>query len=110
MTYDCCSLPIMEGNEMTEKDLEIQELRRQRDLLLQENAELREKQRWIAVEERLPEGDKDVIVYVPAFNNPKTASFIDVGYYYPIANSWMCKGIYDPTHWMPLPTPPEVRE
>ena len=49
--YDCFSLPTTEVHNMTEKDLEIQNLRR-------EIAELREQikaQEWISVDARLPE-------------------------------------------------------
>ena len=67
--------------------------------------------RWIPVEERLPDTDKDVLVYA-------TAKFIGVskmaidkleeGEQRPI---WLyTHGWFEVTHWMPLPEPPEVSE
>ena len=112
MTYDCCSLPIMEVDAVTEKDVEIQKLRRQRDLLLQENAELREKQRWIPVSERKPKEIKRVFISVPYTDRPEVPPIVEISKFYPTENKWLIESIFDlhPTHWMPLPEAPEVRE
>ena len=85
---------------MTEKDLIIQDLRR-------ENAELRARvQEWISVDDRLPQDDSDVLAYL---------SIGEEGRIYP-AN--YAKGVWfdcifdmpvteSVTHWMPLPELPK---
>ena len=85
---------------MTEKDLIIQDLRR-------ENAELRARvQEWISVEDRLPEDESDVLAYLRDG---------DKGRIYP-AN--YAKGVWfdcifassandTTTHWIPIPEPPK---
>lgn len=63
--------------------------------------------RWIPVEERLPEGDEDVLVYI---HNYQDETFVDVGYYKSSSKKWACYASTerdDITHWMPLPEPPE---
>lgn len=84
---------------MSEKDMIIQELRR-------ENAELRAKiPKWISVEDRLPDAFTPVIVCRPGND---VAHIVEQG----------CKDVMDwwkvygtrtkkVTHWMPLPEPPE---
>lgn len=59
--------------------------------------------RWISVEERLPEDMEDVLV--------KVCAIIDIGYYDERGKCWEMygyEGDCNPTHWMPLPEPPEV--
>ena len=82
---------------MTEKDLIIQDLRR-------ENAKLRARvPKWISVDDRLPQDDSDVLAYL---------SIGEEGRIYP-AN--YAKGVWfdcifntpatdTTTHWMPLPS------
>ena len=62
------------------------------------------KARWIPVEERLPEEGVRVLVFDKAFRQP------EMGTYY-AADGWGGDEIamLDPTHWMPLPEPPEVK-
>lgn len=64
--------------------------------------------RWISVEERLPDKDKDVMCY-----SDKNGGYMFFGYRGWISGEWMEGGslhIGDVTHWMPLPEPPEVEE
>jgi hypothetical protein len=68
---------------------------------------------WISVEDRLPEYDKGVIAYV------KSGSVLEMKY---ASNKnhprlvprweWMGRSVpfWEITHWMPLPSPPDVRD
>ena len=102
---------------MTEKDLIIQDLRR-------ENAELRARvPQWISVNDRLPEEDKDYLVITNDFgkySSVKIRSFAKDGETadeYALAGKkyvwYFWSGEYGyvstntVTHWMPLPEPPE---
>jgi hypothetical protein len=65
-----------------------------------------EQPRWISVEERLPEKDKDVMCY-----SNKNGGHMFFGYRGWISGEWMEGGslhIGDVTHWMSLPSAPEV--
>ena len=96
---------------MTDKEDEIKELREQRDLLLQENAELREKQRWIPVTERLPEDFTRVLIFLPYENHPEVPPRRAIGSYDSEYNHWVVNSMFvHPSHWMPLPPKPEVGE
>ena len=66
--------------------------------------------RWIPVEERLPEvwrNDEtaelvNYMIYSPDFG-------VDIGNYHAKAKKWLCMALpCTVTHWMPLPTGPEV--
>ena len=59
--------------------------------------------RWIPISERLPEGGK-VLVLWKDWTIHLDWTFIDGGSYY-----WWNSGQAVVTHWMPLPTPPEVK-
>jgi hypothetical protein len=61
-------------------------------------------QRWIPVGERLPEENVRVLVFDKAFRQP------EMGTYY-AADGWVGDemAMLDPTHWMPLPEPPEAK-
>ena len=102
---------------MTEKDLIIQDLRR-------ENAELRARvQEWISVTERLPEEDGAYLVTtngVSGLQNVKTRWFAKDGEMvdaYDLAGQKYVWYFYDSecgyastksvTHWMPMPKPPK---
>ena len=85
---------------MTEKDLMIQDLRR-------ENAELRARvPQWISVDDRLPEEDGYYLCCIKSSLFPDRV-YIDI---LECAKSSFEEGhIYTDTitHWMPLPEPPK---
>ena len=96
--------------------MEIEKLRGQNEqlreaaaLVTKESAELLER-RWIPVEERLPEvwrNDEtaelvNYMIYSPDFG-------VDIGNYHAKAKKWLCMALpCTVTHWMPLPSGPEV--
>lgn len=54
---------------------------------------------WIPVTEILPDGKWNVIIFAD--------TFVSEWYYYPIHNCWYRnENDVKPTHWMPLPLPP----
>ena len=86
---------------MTEKDLIIQDLRR-------ENAELRARvQEWISVDDRLPEPFVSVLVNMPGEKPFRT---VREGF---ISNDGIWQSAMfrrepgEVTHWKPLPQPPK---
>ena len=86
---------------MTEKDLIIQDLRR-------ENAELRARvPKWISVDDRLPEAGGYVVCIAKRnpFSRfmPMVARIKKNGWANPITEQY----ISEVTHWMPLPEPPK---
>lgn len=90
---------------MTEKELIIQELRR-------ENAELRAKvPRWISVDDEIPPVEQEVIMYFVDKNMAfGWLSDVDEEMTFWSAytdGGWTCDCDEIPTHWMPLPEPPE---
>ena len=89
-----------EGARMTEKDLMIQDLRR-------ENAELRARMpQWISVEDRLPEPWKQVLIY-------SRYDFCESAFYIGVTGKWRVTWNHEMldadsvTHWMLLPEPPK---
>lgn len=109
---------------MTEKDLEIQNLRRENEWL-KKRIELAERTlaetekklpRWISVEDRLPERMQDVLMF---FNsdcvvdgNMAVGFLTDTDEHLTFWGAW-CDGGWNmkcdetPTFWMPLPEAPE---
>ena len=82
---------------MTEKDLIIQDLRR-------ENAKLRASApKWISVEDRLPEQGEEAIC-IAADGDMMIGKYTEWGWMFPCYFEEL-------THWMPIPQPPkEVEE
>ena len=79
--------------------------------------------KWISVEDRLPDNNVPVIVYVPPHVKDSEEYFGYVGmanYVFSARGGFWCGTdgniygaigiIYDPTHWMPLPEPPKTEE
>lgn len=68
----------------------------------------RNRQRWIPVEEMMPEEGAEVFAYSPSIGR-QVAHIVaaDGG----VAWYWGTSGVLgiDATHWMPLPEPPEVK-
>lgn len=86
-----------------------EQLRESAALVTKESAELLER-RWIPVEERLPEvwrNDEtaelvNYMIYSPDFG-------VDIGNYHAKVKKWLCMALpCTVTHWMPLPSGPEV--
>ena len=78
---------------MTEKDLIIQDLRR-------ENAELRARvPKWISVNDRLPE-PKEEAICINADGDMMIGTYTEWGWMFPCYFKEL-------THWMPLPEPPK---
>jgi len=70
---------------------------------------LREERRWIPVSEQLPERDNmgnpaPVLVVMPGYGG-RTIGYCDNDEY---GVRWQCESTQNPTHWQPLPPPPEA--
>ena len=89
---------------MTEKDLIIQDLRR-------ENAELRARvQEWISVKERLPEPKHEFDArnwYLVALSNGVVKELAYEFHNHSVFGYGWRETAYPVTHWMPLPEPPK---
>ena len=95
---------------MTEKDLIIQDLRR-------ENAELRARvQEWISVDDRLPDNKEHDWVLAQVVEDNGFMHIPTVMEYRQSKNDWFEEtygwlsdhnGAFTVTHWMPLPQPPK---
>ena len=77
--------------------------------ITEELERLQEKNRWISVEEKLPETISDVIIYFD-----RCGGEIGRGWYGKIYNAWVMnngfKCCYNVTHWQHLPDAPESEE
>ena len=88
------------GARMTEKDLIIQDLRR-------ENKELKARvQEWISVNDRLPEPWKQVLIY-------SRYDFCESAFYIGVPGKWRVTWNHEMldadsvTYWMSMPQPPK---
>ena len=65
---------------------------------------------WVSVEERMPDFDVPVLVYVKdLFDNKGTISITKYTITYDLTNNWLGyeNSSFKITHWMPLPAPPD---
>ena len=89
---------------MTEKDLLIQDLRR-------ENAELRARvPKWISVDDRLPEPKHEFDArnwYLVALSNGVVKELAYEFHNHSVFSYGWRETAYPVTHWMPLPEPPK---
>ena len=92
-------------NILIDKNLQIDSLYEEGYKLQQRIAELEAERRWIPVSERLPEDGE--VVWLWDGNN------LGMGYYLVLSGCFMDRDTplrrIKPTHWMSLPTPPEVK-
>ena len=64
--------------------------------------------RWIPCSERLPDCGKDVVVYTKAWEEHiQIAHILCDGIMWELSDGEFYFSMFDVTHWMPLPSPPE---
>ena len=73
-------------------------------------AELEAAQRWIPVSERLPECDKDVLVFWGKALDGSTIDWFGTAWRNSCDSGNWCTDPITPTHWMLLPSAPESEE
>lgn len=69
------------------------------------------KPKWISVEERLPDGQEEVLVYMPGYGAPIAVYFLtdlDENRLTWLNPFFITKNFNEVTHWMPLPQLPTI--
>ena len=69
------------------------------------NAGYRKQNKWISIDEKLPENEERVLVYIDSKRYGKT---LDTDRYLRDSDSW-ARWNNHITHWMPLPEPPKMK-
>lgn len=93
---ECADCPFSDESEGTCEDMKKQ---------INAAIDLIEARKWISVKDRLPEEEFECLVVCGD-------KWVEIGYYHEGGQKWAIDGAFCAdgyvTHWMPLPTPPEV--